>query len=337
MSKLVGVVLASILVVSASFLSLGAPPKLRRAQLNNYTLMADRALWGREVEPMADAATIWQAASSGDFNLASNWSNGVPGAAADKLGICDGTSQVSLAQNLDQSGASFTFKFRTTPDYFGSVGGPGNPLIVKTTSANPVQIQLRGRGRHHVAASQASPMYIDIGGGFASIVRNNAFLGTTVIKSGEVVIAGDLFLQNPLLIIDGVITLEKEIGTSPGPATFLIRGGTVLCERDIDRDDYTVAVPMSLQVLGGTLRLTGVIDDVPVTVNGGTLQYVPAGTVAAGGFDLYALAGLFDASESSQVIQIANLVKSSGANILGSINSSLVGGTAEFDLSQDWQ
>lgn len=284
--------------------------------------------------PMAE--TIWKATNIGDFGVAANWTNGVPGAAAGKVAVFDGSqSQTSVASGLDQSGAANSFKIKTTPAYFGNIGGPGNPLKIKVT-ADALSMTIRNPGQNFLEGTGANFFAVfdqDAAGGALTELGNSS-LNILVLKAGRLILLSDTSVPG-FAVVSGVnaeLIVEQASNptATPAPVFWHLEIGTIICKRDLPTSKSYI------QMSGGTFRMEGINEKQVMGISGGVFKYAPGADPAAFSPDLIVTGqALWDASESPFAIPLGFFVKGRFATVRGTIIADTAG-LIDIDLNQPY-
>lgn len=295
---------------------------------------------GVEERPMA-TTTVWQSGSTGDFNTAGNWTNGIPGTGADMIGVLSSTSSISLTTNLDQSGAANTFKIQSAPDYLGDIGGPANPLIIPPNSGELV-LTLRSPGTSYVklgGAFERGNVIIDAGSGTVHLDTASgadALIEHLMIKSGTVTMPGTSIAE--VVVMDGpVSSLTIESGDPLNQRIFVF-GGRLFLARDlggVDNTDSELIVSA-----GGEVWMTGRFSNagsgvtMRVQMAGGYVNYAPTADSSSLLPDVFVGGGWFDASDSPAAVGLGILVTGPRGRVTGSISETLP--VTDYDLREPW-
>ncbi len=237
------------------------------------------------------AATYWQG-TTGALDTAGNWTNGVP-SAVNTPAILDGRSQQSVTSGLNQAGVSFQLK--TTAKYLGDIGGSGNPLLWTGAGTTLFNVLL-GRGARYVDPSGANENFVVDG---PDVFFANCDVVELVVKRGNVNCASTCNFTQRLFLMGGAatVTIEERAVAQISPQQMLMRAGKLINKRIWDGTNSRAIVS------GGTIEQTGVMgDNLYMSLHGGVLNYKPLASVTGHNPFIDVLAGLFDFSESDQVI-----------------------------------
>lgn len=273
--------------------------------------------------------TIWQPGSIGDFGASASWSNGVPGSVQNLIGIADGTSQVSMTINVDRTGGSWPFELKRTPDFFGDIGAPGSPLIWDGEPSGK-SATIRGSGTTNLQpiSGNNSDIIIDAAGGTVNL---DGEIFALMIKNGTVNCAATTFFGD-YVIVDGVaVILNVDAGSAGNSIDNLILKNGV-----VNNDRPTSAAAGSIQVSGGELNQTGLIDSaITIIVTAGVMNYAPSSDPSSDAPDLIVMGGVFDVSGFGGAIPFGRVIIGPNGDVKGTIIEG-VGQFADYDLREDY-
>lgn len=287
--------------------------------------------WERE-EYKAVAETTWQPGGvTGKFDDAANWNNGIPGAAAGKIGVFH-EHQDSVTSGLDQSGAAFSFKIVTTPSYRGNIGASGSPLIM-ISNAGAKSVTLKGKGTSYIRFDGAfgTDAIVDDGTVFFS-TSNGAELLTFMQRGGITTIQATCDCGGIGYVVnDGTQLIIEESDVAESPFNQLIvAGGVVRSERTYTGVSYII-------VSGGETIQTGKLDSLTdvIVVSNGVFKYEPLLDPAAETFTLLVPGGVFDARGYEGTLSPGTVIEGPDGVVFGGIIDS-PGALVDYDLSQDY-
>jgi hypothetical protein len=296
--------------------------------------------WGfLEADVMADTKTNWQAVDE-NFASANNWDNGIPGTAANMVGIFSDKSQIAPQTNLDQSGATNGFRLLSTPAYRADLGSPGNPIIIKPRSGK-LAATIRGTGKSYISidgVTVSCHAVIDCGSGYVQLDRgltNSPGWSFVMVKSGNLDALPTCSISHTLFIWgqSSRVTLLASGGSGELPQRCQQYGGYVTSQRPL-----TAGGPPEsfINVNAGEWYQTGLL---PTEVNlnvGGYFNYAPDSDPSAELPNLYvAPMGHFDAGDYDGAIPMGVVIKAPSGMITGSLVDQTAG-TPDYDLDHDY-
>ena len=253
------------------------------------------------------AATYWNA-STGVFDTAGNWTNGVPGP-SNTPAVFDGRSQQSVTSGLDRG--TVQFQLNTTRDYRGDIGAVGNSLIWNGGGGD--MNTLRGRGNLYLAPDVLTSGFFTVdalGAVFFTVCK----LKSLWMKSGAANLASTAEVSGVLQImgVGSVTTIEEQAAAEKMAAEVIMLTGILINKR------ITNETGQRITMSGGTLKQTGVLgSNAALYLHGGRINYAPLSSVSGNTPDIFVLGGLFDFSGSAQVLT-ANLEVGVDGTVKGS-------------------
>lgn len=236
---------------------------------------------------MAD--TYWSGAVSGAWNVAGNWTNGVP-ATGDRA-IVPRTATASITSGLSQ-GAVDLAVFITEDGYAGNIGAPGSPLVIgadiaKFYGSGAVYWQNDGTGTDEV--------YVD------SPNKTNAL---TFSGNG---ISYFFVVRGKVIISSGPTITELHITRSAGGGSFdaiVEANGATLATVNMNAGQLTNTGAITNAFVSGAGRLTTTGAITLLTVSGGVVNY--ESTSALG--EALVVGGLLDLTTSDNVQSAGTII-----------------------------
>jgi len=257
----------------------------------------DRSGW--EVFDMADATTVWRASVDLDWDVAGNWSNGIPVNGATTYDVIFDPVQASSAPNvnLDQS-ADTVNSITFLRGWRHGIGASGTPLKIKIDSASaPVgrdlfrSLHVQGSGDYYFETGA--------GGSVNVLVDGDGRLG-----SGTVYLAGtirNLIARGGMTVLQATATLTDQMfqfgnaqvdilaGAAITDAKLFVAGGLL----DV-RADFSSGSEVHMNA--GTVNCHEAVRTL-FYVWGGRLNLLQKGTLFVSNY--YALGGIIDFSGSA--------------------------------------
>lgn len=261
------------------------------------------------------AETYWNSSGSAAWNLAANWTGGVPGAA--DTAIFDGRSQVSVA-GADRSAGGTLTRIRVHPEYRGDIGSADGPLII------PVNyVDYRGTGQAYIQQTLTlKTLFVNS----ARPLGSNAMHWTGNSPKLMDVLAGQVLLNaadgasgpTSLVVVGGFVRIGAENKTT---GWLTLYGGEVVIEANVS----------GIYVDGGRLTDRGTTGTA-IVVSGG--EYIADNDPTTGSY-AYAIRGVFDIKRCTSAYSMAHLSVYPGADFRHNAES-LAAITVLRDLRSDF-
>lgn len=198
----------------------------------------DRSGWEKPREEVAMAAktTAWTRTVDGDWDVAGNWSNGVPVNGADTYDVIFDPEQASgpPTVNLNQDGDTVNaILFRR--GWRHGIGSSGSPLRIKIDSASaPVSgdffrgLQIAGDGDYYFQTGTGGSANVIVDGP----ARGQTYLYGTIrnllIRGGSVEVTAAATIENKVYQFGNGSYLKLAAGATLDDLVLIVRGGRCL-------------------------------------------------------------------------------------------------------------
>lgn len=280
------------------------------------------------------AATYWQGGNE-NGNDAANWKGGIP-SDLNTPAIFDGRSQESCRVNMN-FGTSVSWQVKTTRDYHGHIGSPGNPLTWEGLAGSAGQNVIRGTGDcyfNNESGGNFSDYVIDPPSSKSPRIFISGQCNDIYGKGGaNIIVAPDCEFAGSAVSVGttSLITIEKKAAAQLSPNQLICRAGRIICKRIMNIASCNVVVS------GGELLLTStLVSTAWAHISGGVFKYWPDTSTSGLEPNIAVMAGVFDVSGSSEEIAFTKIVIGPDGRVKGSPLENAGFFTSDVDLREVW-